>query len=123
MKRLYIIFDISLLINIMLGTYLIKIKPVCERSHIDVIEWSWEDVPNEIMAREIADAIELDRIGDEDKEVCDVTVGFDSQSNEWEVVYEFGESGGVFKKDIVCIRKDNGLITTYRRIWRENEES
>ena len=122
MKKLYIIFGLSLLANILLGIYLIRVKPVCERYHIDEIDRSYEVVPDETMAREIADAVEMERIDSGDKAEYDVVVDFNSQSNEWEVAYEFAESGGRSKKDIVCIRKDNGLITVQRRIYLEGNE-
>lgn len=120
MKKLYIIFGLSLLANILLSIYLIRVKPVCERYHIDEINWL--EVPDEAMAREIADVVEMERIDSGYKAECDTMVDFDSQSNEWEVTYEFAESGGLIKKDIVCIRKDNGLITMQRRIYLEGNE-
>ncbi len=120
MKKLYIIFGLSLLANILLSIYLIRVKPVCERYHIDEINWL--EIPDETMAREIADAVEMERIDSGDKAEYDVVVGFNSQSNEWEVTYEFAESGGLTKKDIVYIRKDNGLITMQRRIYLEGNE-
>lgn len=123
MKKLYIIFSLSLLANVLLSIYLIRVKPVCERDHIDEIDWSYEKVPDEIMAREIADVVEMERIDHRDESEYDVVVGFNSQSNEWEITYEFEESDGLIKKDIVCIRKDNGLITIQRRLcWEGDEE-
>lgn len=122
-KNLYIIFSLSLLANVLLSIYLIRVKPICERHHIDEIDWSYEEVPDEIMAREIADAVEMERIDHRDKSEYDVVAGFNSQSNEWEITYEFDESDGIIKKDIICIRKDNGLITIQRRFrWVGDEE-
>lgn len=111
MKKLYIIFALSLLVNILLSVYLIRVKPVCERYHIDEINRSYEEIPDETMARKIADAIEMERIGNGEKAEYDVTVDFNSQSNEWEIVYEFKENGVLVKTETVCIRKDNGMIT------------
>lgn len=123
MKKLYIIFCLSLLANILLATYLIRVKPVCERYHISEINYSYDVVSDEATAREISDVIEAEYIGHGDMAEYDVVVDFNNQSNEWEVIYVFNEIGGLTQKDIVCIRKDNGMITTYRRIcWEGDKE-
>lgn len=110
------------MINALLSIYLIKVKPVCDRRHINEIDWSYEEVPDEAKAREIADAVEMERIGYEVLEEYVTAIDFDSKENEWEVTYEFEKNDGFSKKDIVRIRKDNGLITMYRRICREGNE-
>lgn len=122
-RKMYIILGLSLLVNVLLSIYLIKVKPICDRYHIDEIDWSYDEVPDEVMAWEIADAVEMERISHEVLEEHATTIDFDSQENEWEVTYEFEKNDGLSKKDIVRIRKDNGLITMYRRIcWEDNEE-
>lgn len=123
MRKICIILGLSLLANILLSIFLIGIKPVCDRYHIDEINWSYDEVPNEIMAREIADAVEIERIGYEALDEHSAEILYNSKENEWEVIYEFDKKDGLGKRDIVRIRKDNGLITIYRRIWREDEES
>lgn len=80
---------LSILIIIILGTYIVKSEPKCERKHLDEIDRSKELVPDEETALKIADAIIS---GDKDVEwdedfTYEVSVSFDEETYEWLVMY------------------------------------
>ncbi|MCL2108635.1 MAG: hypothetical protein FWH20_04725 [Oscillospiraceae bacterium] len=79
----------------------------------DMKLWGVEDaVPNEEVARKIADIIFIEHIQNHeirDVDVHEVYVTFKEESNEWEIIYSPGlvaAYGAIFN-----IRKDNGMIS------------
>ena len=112
MKRikLCIILIISVLVNVVLCIDIINNKPVCERMHPDEIDRTYSSVPDEAMARKLADVIfGQETVGREIQEY-DITMEFDEKSNEWEFIYGITEDENLN----VRIRKDSGEISISR---------
>lgn len=105
-KILSVLLGISILVMIILSIYSIKVKPECERAHVDDIDRNYYiKYFDEEMARGIADLVTGIENSVEDADY-EVEIEFDEQSFEWVVRYD-GENGSI----TVRIRKDNGIIT------------
>lgn len=108
--KLCIILMISVLVNVILCVDIICNKPVCERTHPDEIDRTYSSVPDEAMARKLADVIFGQETVGRGVEEYDLIMGFDEQSCEWEFVYEIAED----EELNVRIRKDSGEISISR---------
>ena len=110
-NRIKLIFlGIFLIIIICLMVYTIKRTPKCSRVHID--EMIAFEVPDEKVAREIADVV----VGIEEEKDYDVTVLFDMKSNEWVIAYipkRSPKDDKIAGERVVKIRKDIGTISVY----------
>lgn len=113
-KVLSVLLGISILVIFVLIIYAIKVKPECERAHVDDINRSYYiKYLDEEMAREIADLVTGIENSVEDADY-EVEIEFDEQSFEWVVRYiskKMQEADGDSESVTVRIRKDNGIIT------------
>lgn len=118
-KKIIVVINvvISFCLIIVLGIYTVKVKPECERVHVDDIDRTREiKYLDDEMAREIANVvmgIDNVSVGEEDTGY-EVEVIFDEQNYEWVVSYiskEVMETSGTYETKSVRIRKDNGIIT------------
>lgn len=113
-KILSALLGISMLVIVVLSIYIIKVKPECERAHIDDIDRNrYIKYFDEEMAREIADLVTGIENSDEVADY-EVEIEFDEQSFEWVVRYiskRTPEADGEDESITVRIRKDNGIIT------------
>lgn len=113
-KILSVLLGISILVMIILSIYTIKVKPECERAHVDDINRNYYiKYFDEEMAREIADLVTGIENSDE-VAGYEVETEFDEQSFEWVVSYISKRTPGDDGEDeniTVRIRKDNGMIT------------
>lgn len=105
----YMILLVSAFLNVWLCISIVKDKPVCERRHMDEIQ-SDECVPDEIMARRLADAVfNQDLITMENQEY-ETASDFDEVRNEWEYIYTMSNDENI----VIRIRKDSGEIRVLR---------
>lgn len=87
------VIGFSLFLNIILGTYVAKREPVCERVHLDTIDYTKRVVRYGQTAKEIAE-IYIESYQKENLPVSgetlsyDVQVSFDWKANEWVVLYD-----------------------------------
>lgn len=105
---------LSIFIIIILGTYIVKSEPKCDRKHLDEIDRSKELIPDEETALKIADAIiSVDKDVEWDEDFTyEVSVSFDEETYEWLVMYAPTIPGKVVFDggNYIWIRKDNGYV-------------
>ena len=89
-KIIYVWLVCFVLMNVLLGGYVIKQKLVCTHTHIEDIDRAKEVVPNEVAARRIAE-VYIDSLegvfGWDENVIYDVTITFDDRKYEWMVWY------------------------------------
>ena len=110
----------SLVLNIILGTYVTKREPVCGRTHLDDIVWGRNVVEYGKTAKEIAE-IYMDSRQDEsffrwiEGVQYDVLVSYDMEVKEWTVRFSPMISDGIIldSSRSVTIRGDYGIVTGY----------
>lgn len=112
----------SLVLNIVLGTYVARREPVCGQVHLDEVVWSRNVVKYGKTAREIAE-IYMDSWQDEgvfrwiEGAEYDVLVSYDHWENEWTVRFSPMVSDGIILdgSSYVVIRSDYGTVGGYIR--------
>lgn len=126
MKKYVILFLIlcSVLLNMILGTYLSIREPKCEHIHLDEIDRTKNVIPNEKVAKKIAEIFMKSQEGKlawGRKIEYGVEVTYDDQNYEWIV---FFDANANVEEDYVIldankkiwIRRDYGIITGFA--WR-----
>ncbi len=115
----------SILLNIVLGTYLNMREPKCEHIHLE-IDRTKNVIPNEKAAEKIAEIFISSLQEDEFRWIQGrehgVEISYDDQRYEWIVDYDpnvNAEEEGTFVLDrgkTVWIRRDYGIVTGF--LWR-----
>lgn len=115
-KYLKIYLGISVFIILFLLFYIIKLQHWCEEVHLqDVVYANQNMVPDEETAEKIAYILADVHLGFEEDCYYDVTVFFDENRNEWQVVYlkMTSDRNGFFLggAPVVKIEKNTGIVT------------
>lgn len=110
-KIVKVLFVISVLSNIFLGVYIVRMDKECHRWHIDEIHKNVDLYPDADAATEIAEAcIGMEK--EQAEEVYDVQIIYNKPEHEWIITFEPKEEGTEDRR-VIGIRRDNGIITEY----------
>lgn len=115
-KFIHICLGISFFMNILLGVCIINYEPVCEREHLDVVNWldSYDYVSDEKMAKKIAGAY-FDLEDDweiQENSNYNMEVIYNDVRYEWIVIFS---TKGILEdeKRIIGIGREHGTIIDY----------